>query len=245
MKALDDKISVNQDVSSLLSSTESGLPRLVSFVNPFSYRVLIESPKIIDSIDLFYSDGSLLQKLHNIFYPKSKVDRVSFDYSSIAGKVFDFAQKNALKVALVGGTSTEISQAKVNIRACHPSLNVVYSRSGFFDDEKEKGDCCDLIDKFGATILIVGMGTPIQEQFLMEAKLNCPSVKLMFTCGGFLTQTAIKADYYHPIIKKLGLRWLQRVVLHKHVRHRIIKDYPRFLVTYLYEHIAMLFLRKN
>jgi len=245
MKRLDDKISVNVDIPLLLSSIKDNKQRLVSFVNPFSYRVLLNSPNIIDGIDSFYSDGSLLQRLHNIFYPKSKVNRISFDYSSIAGEVFEFVQNNELNIAFVGGTSTEISKAEVNIKTCYPMLNIVYSRSGYFNGEEEKKDCFNLIDESNAAVLIVGMGTPIQEQFLMEAKLNCPNVKLMFTCGGFLTQTAIKSDYYHPLIKKLGLRWLQRVVMHKHVRQRIIKDYPKFLVTYLYEHLAIIFNRKG
>ncbi len=245
IKKLDDKISISPNVSLLLSSVKDNGQRLVSFVNPFSYNVLLKSPNIIDGIDLFYSDGSLLQRLHNIFHPKSKVDRVSFDYSSIAGEVFDFAQKNAVNVALVGGTSDEIAKAEVNIRAQYPALNIVYFRSGYFNDEKDKRESFNLVNKSNADILIVGMGTPIQEQYLIEAKLNCPSVKLMFTCGGFLTQTAIKPDYYHPLIKKLGLRWLQRGVMHKHVRQRIIKDYPKFLLSYLYEHLAMVLFHKN
>jgi N-acetylglucosaminyldiphosphoundecaprenol N-acetyl-beta-D-mannosaminyltransferase len=245
MKKLDDKISIGLDFPLILSSIKGEKQTLVSFVNPFSYNVLIKSPEIIDGIDYFYSDGSLLQRLHNIFHPKSKVARLSFDYSSIAGEVFEYSQNNSLKIALVGGTSSEILKAKENIEYCFPSLNITYIRSGYFDDQQEKDDTFKLIEKLDADILIVGMGTPIQDQFIIEAKVSCPNVKLMFTCGGFLTQTSIKTDYYHPLIKKLGLRWLQRMVMHKHVRQRVIKDYPKFLISYLYEHIAMLIFRKS
>jgi len=245
MKTLDDKISISLDFSLILSSIKEERQTLVSFVNPFSYNVLIRSPEIIDGIDYFYSDGSLLQRLHNIFHPKSKVDRLSFDYSSIAGEVFEYAQNNSIKIALVGGTSSEILKAKKNIESCFPSLNITYVRSGYFDDQQDKHETFRLIEKSEADILIVGMGTPIQDQFIIEAKVSCPNVKLMFTCGGFLTQTSIKTDYYHPLIKKFGLRWLQRMVMHKHVRQRVIKDYPKFLISYLYEHIAMLTFRRN
>jgi len=245
MKKLDDKISINFKLSLLLSSIKDEKQRLVSFVNPFSYSILIKSPDIIDGIDFFYSDGSLLQRLHNIFHPKSKVNRLSFDYSSIAGDVFNYAQRNKIKIALVGGTSDDISKAKDNIKICYSGLDIAYFRSGYFNETNDKYESFTLIEKSNAAILIVGMGTPIQEQFLIEAKINCPNVKLMFTCGGFLTQTAIKSDYYHPLVKKLGFRWLQRVILHKHVRHRMVKDYPKFFLTYLYEHIVMVLSRKN
>jgi UDP-Gal:alpha-D-GlcNAc-diphosphoundecaprenol beta-1,4-galactosyltransferase len=245
MKKLDDKISISLDFPLILSSIKNEKQTLVSFVNPFSYNELIKSPEIIDGIDYFYSDGSLLQRLHNIFHPKSKVARLSFDYSSIAGDVFEYSQNNSIKIALVGGTSSEILKAKENIERSFPTLEITYVRSGYFDDQQDKNETFRLIEQSGADILIVGMGTPIQDQFIIEAKVSCPNVKLMFTCGGFLTQTSIKSDYYHPLIKKLGLRWLQRMVMHKHVRQRVIKDYPKFLISYLYEHIAMLTFRKN
>ncbi|MDT0602801.1 WecB/TagA/CpsF family glycosyltransferase [Thalassotalea castellviae] len=245
MKKLDDKISTSVDFSLILSSIEDEKQTLVSFVNPFSYSVLLKSPEIIDGIDYFYSDGSLLQRLHNIFHPKSKVARVSFDYSSIAGEVFEYAQKASAKIALVGGTASEILKAKENIESSYPALDITYVRSGYFDNQQDKNEAFKLIEKSNADILIVGMGTPIQDQFIIDAKDNCPNVKLMFTCGGFLTQTSIKTDYYHPLIKKSGLRWLQRMVMHKHVRQRVIKDYPKFLISYLYEHIAMLTFRKS
>ncbi len=76
------------------------------------------------------------------------------------------------------------------------------------------------------------MGTPLQEEFLIRIK-KAINIKILITCGGFLTQTSMFGDYYHPIIKKLGLRWLQRAILHKHVRDRLIKVYPEFLLSYL------------
>lgn len=89
------------------------------------------------------------------------------------------------------------------------------------------------------------MGTPYQENFAQIIKsLNDKGI-VVLTCGGFLTQTSMRADYYYPLIKKLGLRWLQRIVMHQHVRQRVIKDYPKFLLTYLYEHGVMALFRKN
>ena len=77
------------------------------------------------------------------------------------------------------------------------------------------------------------MGTPIQEDFAIYCLQNSKFIKKAVTCGGFITQTAIKGDYYHPLIKKLGLRWLQRAYLHKHVRDRLFRVYPKFIFSYL------------
>lgn len=55
-------------------------------------------------------------------------------------------------------------------------------------------------------ILIIGMGSPYQEKFAVKIKKENINIPLTFTCGGFLTQTSIKADYYHPLVKKFGFK---------------------------------------
>ena len=88
------------------------------------------------------------------------------------------------------------------------------------------------------------MGTPYQERFSVSLKKLLTSPATIITCGGFLTQTSIKADYYHPLIKKLGLRWLQRMVMHKHVRDRVLKKYPKFIFYYLYSMVRQKIAKK-
>ncbi len=48
------------------------------------------------------------------------------------------------------------------------------------------------IDDSCPDILVVGMGTPLQEEFLLKCVDKLTSVKEFYTCGGFLEQTASK-----------------------------------------------------
>lgn len=180
-----------------------------------------------------------------IYFLKKKILRASFDYSSIAGYVLDYVAQNNLPIAFVGAKQKELDGALKNIKARHKGIDITYSRNGYFNNEEEKNTCADELIASVAKIVIVGMGTPYQENFAQIIKsLNDKGI-VVLTCGGFLTQTSMRADYYYPLIKKLGLRWLQRIVMHQHVRQRVIKDYPKFLLTYLYEHGVMALFRKN
>ncbi len=235
---LDNKIQGRASFLELLKSTDEASPlHIVSFVNPFSYLELLKSPDLIDGVDSFFTDGALLKIFHNKFHPDRKVERLSFDFSSIAHDVFRWSQENNKKVAFVGAESFEILEAVNNIKKLYPTLNVVYSHDGFVRD----ADICEgvkkEIKKSGAEILICGMGTPLQEAFLLDFKNRESSLQLAFTCGGFLTQSSIKPDYYHPLVKKTGLRWLQRMIMHSHVRNRVFKDYPKFVLIYLKKHL--------
>ena len=119
----------------------------------------------------------------------------------------------------------------------HKNLNIVFTRNGYFNSEAEKTKTFNNISTSKANLVIVGMGSPLQEEFSILIKKSVQDKLLIFTCGGFLSQTSKNINYYHPFVIKLGLRWLQRVFLHKHVRKRIIKYYPRFVFNYIKSNI--------
>lgn len=228
---LDKKICSGEDFFDIIN--ESILSRdnkIISFVNPFSYFSLVDRTKIVTDIDFFFSDGSLHSFLHSFFY--QKISRASFDYSSIADDFFKLAVDQSLKVSIIGATQDEIDKASKIILSKYPGLNLCYIRNGYFT-EKEISYIPKEINKFSPDIIIVGMGTPYQEEFSIKLKNELKKKALIITCGGFLTQTSIRDDYYYPLVKILGIRWLQRMIMHKHVRDRVFKIYPKFLFSYI------------
>jgi len=206
--------------------------KAVSFVNPFSYVILSENECLIDSLDLLFSDGALFCAFTNL-RRKEKIDRVSFDFSSIAGVVFEYAVENDISVALVGAAKGEIDKAVDYLKLRYPRLNICFHRDGYFD-ESDFEKVVKEIDRVNAGFVVAGMGTPLQDQFITYIKENSSTVVQSFTCGGFLTQTALGGDYYSPYVKKTGLRWLQRCIKHVHVRKRVLKDYPIFILSYIF-----------
>lgn len=205
--------------------------KLVSFVNPFSFEVVSQDKTIIDGVDYWYVDGILLCKLlkwkHNVV-----IKRTSFDFSSIAHDVFEFCNQRKLSVAVIASTFDEVTRATEIFKKNYPEINFCIISDGFVDESKLKHLKNKIVD-FKPDVILLGMGTPNQEKFgLLLKKLidhNC----LLYTCGGFVTQTSIREDYYYPIVKKLNLRALQRIILHSHVRNRVLKKYFPFVIKYL------------
>ncbi|EHR8642243.1 TPA: WecB/TagA/CpsF family glycosyltransferase, partial [Escherichia coli] len=198
----------------------------ISFLNPYSYPLISRNKKIIKGFDYWFADGLTLCIVTNLFREKSDIiKRGSFDFSSLAGICFDYLQTHSLSVAIIGGSNDEIHQACEYFSIRYPSLKICFKHHGYIDIDK-----CDHIinelKKSEVQALIVGMGTPKQEEFILKVEKHIISCKLFLTCGGFISQTASSGDYYHPLIKRLGLRWLQRAVLHKHVRRRLLLNYP-------------------
>lgn len=202
---------------------------IISFVNPFSYVKMEERKDLVDEVDYFFSDGAMLCFFHNLFYKRIK--RASFDYSSVADPFFKYLEDKNFSVAIIGAKKNEIDLCVARIRQRHPRLKVVYFRDGYYSDIKIVSD--DL-NRLSPDFLLLGLGAPFQEISAVEYRRRGLPSKCIITCGGFITQTSIRADYYHSWIKALGLRWLQRMFLHRHVRVRVFKDYPIFILRYLY-----------
>lgn len=203
---------------------------IISFINPYSYFNFYNDRKLFNNFSGFFVDGGLLCRLNNLFF-KRKVERISFDYSSIADDFFLFCQKNKLSVSIIASTDEELFKAVDIFKFKYPELKIGYSRNGFVSISEMEPLIKSLTE---SDVIIIGMGAPIQEKFAISLKGKVPA-KLIITCGGFITQTSIKPDFYHPLIKKTGLRWVQRLVYQPHVRKKVLKEYPQFICKYLYK----------
>lgn len=200
---------------------------LVTFVNPTNYYNLSAKFSEFDEI---YSDGFLLTFLFNRRF-RTSITRTSFDFSSIAGEVFQKSADNHLKVAIIGGTKEENFISVKRILARYPNLTVTLNTDGYRDTHQ-------LIEELQACksdIIICGMGSPKQEYFLIECKNKLVYSFIGYTCGGFITQTAISDQYYSAFVNYFNLRWLVRMIRHKHVRHKLLRDYPKFLIKWFNE----------
>ncbi|GAA0353497.1 WecB/TagA/CpsF family glycosyltransferase [Bowmanella denitrificans] len=209
-------------------------PVSVSFVNPYSYQILAQRPDLLNALDHLYCDGVSGAKLLS-WRLKCKIERVSFDMTSLAPIFFRFSEENNLRVYLLGANQKEVEGSRDSFLKTFPKLNVVGARNGYFSNESEMTKACEDIFSKSADVVIVGMGTPKQEEFIKYIKsYSNTGLKGIFTCGGFIHQSSLKAEYYPYWINKLELRWLYRLLFEPHSRKRVFKYYPKFLINLLF-----------
>tara|TARA_Y100000588_G_scaffold188919_1_gene202878 strand:+ start:10960 stop:11661 length:702 start_codon:yes stop_codon:yes gene_type:complete len=221
---------------------DKGNKKLVTFVNPYSYYILKESG-LDTNFNRIYADGILLVKLYNLFNSE-KVSRYSFDFTSVAPIAFSFFEENNKRVALIGGTNEEVIKAKSVIEKRHPNIDIALISHGFLCD-KSRQKLIEDLNELKVEAVIAGLGTPLQEEFLTMVRDKVDSMEISFTCGGFITQISQNENYFHPIMNKLNLRWLQRFCRHSFVRRRILVDYPAFVFKFIFESLKDGKLRRN
>ena len=226
-------LGIRADVASietiLSMLNETAKPRtafLATFVNPSSvtlakrndnYRVSLEQ------FDLVAPDGFgmcvAIRWLHGL-----QAERISFDNTSLAPVLFDFASRRGLSVALVGAKPGVAEQAGQRIREHFPELRIVAALDGYGD----VGDKIRRINELSADIVICGMGGNMQENFLLRLR-DSQWPGYGFTCGGFLDQL-LEGYLYYPIwVDSTGLRWAYRLLKEpRRLWRRYLIEYPQF-----------------
>lgn len=198
----------------------------VTFLNPYSYLVT-RNTGLLNSVDYIGIDGILLKGIFNLFLYE-KINRKSFDATSLAPKLFRLCEKNNKSIYFIGSTETNINGFLNIIKKSNPDLNIMGSRNGFFSSNDDLSSAVNLIVKSAPDYVIVGMGSPNQERFIQKLKL-AGFEGISFTCGGYFHQTTKKTNYYPEFFNKYNLRWVYRIIDEPKLLTRYFLVYPKAL----------------
>ena len=195
--------------------------KLFTCVNPTNY-FYIEGIK--NSFFKIYSDGIFLTLLYNLRYKKT-IYRNSMDDTSIMPVLFNYSKINNLSIFFVGCNSSQIMKSVNSITRKYNLKNI----SGYSSGYHELPYLVDVVQNKKFDIIIAGLGSPKQEEFLVTLSdvINHPFIGI--TCGGYLYQSFYSKKYYSDKVDRMNVRWLIRALRHSHVRKKLIIDYPKFL----------------
>lgn len=162
-------------------------------------------------MDFIGVDGTLLQIL--LARSGVKIQRTSADLA-----LPEFLARDTLRgarVALVGGRSGVAEKAGSRL-----SQQLVFASDGFEGLAKLRKDPSQLI-RADPEIILIGAGAGLQDRVAVEIGQWLPDASI-FTVGGWLDQLASKPQYFPPLVHRLRLGWLWRLV---HEPKRLIRRY--------------------
>ncbi|MNB80657.1 UDP-Gal:alpha-D-GlcNAc-diphosphoundecaprenol beta-1,4-galactosyltransferase [compost metagenome] len=206
---------------------------LFTFLNHYSYLLARKNPNLLLEFHEIYCDGIVLCLFLRLIGIHKK--RKSFDMTSLAPQVFSHAIVEAKNIYFVGG-ELGIAEASVGkFVEGYPQLQVAGIRHGFFSSSLEREQILKEITLKNPDIVIASMGTPYQEQFLIDLKKagwnGCG-----YTSGGFFHQTAKAGLSYYPAwVDRLNLRWAFRIADEPKLFRRYTLDFIKFIFLFTYD----------
>lgn len=196
--------------------------RIYTFLNPVSYLTALDNKGVFGKFDGIFADGSLLVAAIRMLYGK-KVERRSFDMTSLASELLSYAEEHGKTIYIVASKQEQVEQAVQIFKERYPNLLLAGYRNGYFSSEEEQDKEAETITELNPDYLIVGMGALMQERFLLKVK-EAGFKGVGFTCGGFIHQSAKnEIDYYPAWIDRMNLRFVYRMYKEKHTRKRYLQ----------------------
>lgn len=179
---------------------------------------------LIKNADLVVPDGiGVVLALKMIGVKTSRIPGIELAYSLLKE-----AEKNGLKVALVGADEDTVQKAKEELLKDMPKLNLAYIRNGYFNKDEENVIMQEL-EKLQPDILFAGLGFPKQEIFLKDFK-NISNKTIMIGVGGSFDVWAKKLKRAPKLFQKLNLEWFYRLLCQPSRFKRIFPSIPLFLL---------------
>lgn len=137
------------------------------------------------------------------------------------------------KIFLLGAAAGIAKKAMERINDRVGRRIVVGAHSPSFGFEKHKDECEELVrivNDSGANVLLVGVGAPKQEKWIMKYRDRMPSVKLFMALGATIDFEAGTLKRAPRLWQKLGMEWLHRVIKQPRrlFRRYFIDDMPFF-----------------
>lgn len=208
--------------------------RVYTFLNPVSYLTALDNKELFTQMDGIFADGGLLVKAIKLVYGKV-VTRRSFDMTSLAPKLFEYAEKNGKTIYIVASKQEQVEKAVCVFQERYPQVKFAGYRNGYFSSEEEMDEEAKHICTVSSDFLIVGMGALMQEKFLLKVKA-AGYKGIGFTCGGFIHQTSKdEIDYYPAWVDKTNVRFLYRMWKEPHTRKRYLMAGVLFPARFIYE----------
>ena len=119
-----------------------------------------------------------------------------------------------------------MAKAKENFLNQYPNLQFCYVRNGYFSDDEA---VIQEIKKVSPQIILVGLGSPRQEEFISKLKNEISGCVFVGVGGSFDVFSGIVKES-PKIFQKLGLEWLYRTISQPERIKRILPTLPIFLI---------------
>ena len=118
----------------------------------------------------------------------------------------DSIKYNNSRIFLYGSKDGIAENAKKELEALYPNINIVGTCNGYEDKNK----VIEVINSSQANILFVGLGNPKQEEFIIKNKDKLNNVRIFMPVGGSFDVISRNLKRAPNWVIKLNLEWLYR-----------------------------------
>jgi N-acetylglucosaminyldiphosphoundecaprenol N-acetyl-beta-D-mannosaminyltransferase len=231
-----DNVSVREALELILRPATSGRARFVAFAHPHALNLArfdADLRKHLAEADAVLPDGVGLRIASRILGTPIAANVNGTDLLPVLCRE---AAARGVKLAFVGAKPGVADRAAANLRRAHAGLDIAFVRDGYLDPTSTIATL-ETIRSLGRVVVLVGMGSPVQERWCRDARTHAPEATFV-TVGGLFDFFSGDVPRAPVAVRELGLEWAFRMVQDpKRLAKRYLVGNPVFLALALADRV--------
>lgn len=126
-------------------------------------------------------------------------------------RLCEISQRTKCRMFFLGSSPGVAEQARQNLLQKYPGCEIIGARDGFFKKEQD-AEIAEEISKLKPDVLVVAMGMPRQELFILDTA-DIIKAKIGIGVGGSLDVHSGSVKRAPLLIQKIKMEWLWRLIL--------------------------------
>jgi len=205
-------------------------PLSIQYVNAHSYVTVKKNKqlkKALRTANIVYPDGWGVVLLGKLWNAPIKTRLTAYDFFP---QFLKKATSQKTSLYFLGSTEKRIKKAMTIIKRQYPSIRIQGYHHGYMQTKKENNAIIQDINKKHVDILLVGMGTPLQELWTYNYKHRL-HVTSIWCVGGLFDYLSGDIKHCPPWIGDRGFQWLWRLTHEpKRLWKRYLLELPQFFI---------------
>jgi N-acetylglucosaminyldiphosphoundecaprenol N-acetyl-beta-D-mannosaminyltransferase len=228
-----DPLTVAELHAEISRLVRGGEPGLVLNVNAHCLNLCYEDPALRDSLngaDVVFCDGAGVMLAARMLGGRIPA-RIT--YAAWIWQLADFAATEGFSLYLLGARPGVAQKAARRLKERYPDLRVVGVHHGYFDHSAgsaENRAVLAEINDAAPDILLVGLGMPLQERWLVENR-RALATGVALACGGAFDYASRRVRRGPRFLTESGFEWLARLLREpRRLWRRYLFGNPLFLL---------------
>ena len=202
-------LTIDDALDAIFQSPDAGHARMVCFVHPHALNLATfrrSYARLLAQADLVLPDGIGVRVGAAML---GVAMRHNLNGTDMLPCLCAEAIRRDVPMVLVGAAEGVAERCADNLRADHPGLRIPVVHHGFVDDD-ESAQLAASIRALGRCLVLVGMGSPRQEQWAWRWLRELPEATVL-TVGGLFDFFSGDVQRAPVAWRELGLEWLWRL----------------------------------
>jgi len=234
-------MTVDQLHAQIAGLVDRGAHALVLNVNVHAVNLAFDRPwlkGLFNRAEIVFCDGAGI-RLGARLLGYHLLQRIT--YADWIWQLAEFAAQRGFTLFLLGARPGVAAEAAARLQGRFPALKIAGVQDGYFDKSPGSADNGSVIQEINATrpnILIVGLGMPLQERWLLE---NWEQIEanVALTGGAVFDYVSGRLRRAPRFMTKSGLEWLGRLLIEpRRLWKRYLIGNPLFLWRVLQQRVG-------